>query len=54
MKIIDWYWEGEDIIATTEDGKSWRLVKPIWTGVSFGELESSEQTTVEITLKYEP
>jgi hypothetical protein len=53
MKIIEWHWEGDDIIATNEAGEVWRLVKPYWSGVSFGELESSEEVTIELTMTYE-
>jgi hypothetical protein len=48
------YWENGDLIAKI-NGQAWRLVNPYPVNISYGDLEysSSEEITVELTLKYE-
>ena len=44
-KIIDWWWEDNDFLFETEDGKIIRCINAYITDVKFGDLEYTEETT---------
>ena len=55
VKVKNWHWEDDDIIAELENGEIYKLIKPYPSGISFGELDynSSENVMIELNVRYD-